>query len=188
MIEKKGLGLSILASAIVLFIVSSTSEHFTYAQPKKFEAQLEGDNEIPPVNTTATGKANFTWHGFKVKDDVMTSRIRVAGITNMTGAHIYTGDKIEIGNPIVDLVRSGKQNKTNDTLIIKTEINASDFEGSMKGKTMEDLRMAMASNGTYLNIQTSNHPDGEIRGQIKVSIMSNATHPDSFNATTTAKN
>lgn len=179
MLEKKSL-IFLLASAILSLIIgSSITENFTYAQPKKFEAELQGDNEIQPANTTATGKAKFTWHGFKVKDDVITSRINVTGISNVTGAHIYKGD-----TPIVDLLKSGKQNKTNDTLIIKGDIKASDFEGLMKGKTLEDLRTALASNGTYVNIQTTGHPDGEIRGQIKVS-GGNETQPKSFNATTT---
>jgi CHRD domain len=190
MLEKKSVSIFLLAGAILsLIILSTISENFIYAQPKnaqpkKFETELKGDNEIPPVNTTGAGKAKFTWHGFKVKDDAITSRISVSGITNMTGAHIYAGNNSEIGQPIVDLLKSGKQNKTNDTLIIKGDIKASDFEGLMKGKTLEDLRTALASNGTYVNIQTSNHPDGEIRGQIKVS-GGNETQPKSFNATTT---
>jgi molybdopterin converting factor small subunit len=77
------------------------------------------------------------------------------------------------------------QNNTNDTLVIRADLKASDFEGLMKGKTLEDLRTALASNGTYVNIQTSDHPDGQIRGQIMVS-GSNATQAESFNTTSTA--
>jgi mannuronan 5-epimerase len=168
---------------------SSIHENFTYSQPKKFKATLNGDNEISPVKTIATANAKFTWHGFKVKDDVITSRINVTGINNLTGAHIYKGNRIEIGQPIVDLLKSGKQNKTKDTLIINTDIKASDFEGSMKGKTLEDLRTAMASNGTYVNIQTSSHPNGEIRGQIKASgNLINATRPEPFSTAKTTGN
>jgi CHRD domain len=176
MLEKKSLIIFLLASAILsLIIVSSISENITYAQPIKFKAKLKGDNEVPPVNTTATGTAKFTIKHFKVKDDVISSKINVTGITNMTGAHIYAGNKTENGQPIVDLLKSGKQNKTKDTLIIIGDIKASDFEGLMKGKTLEDMRTAMASGAAYINIQTSDHPDGEIRGQLKLSGSANAT-------------
>jgi CHRD domain len=185
-LEKKSLSIFLLASAILsLVILSSISENFTYAQPIKFKAKLKGDNEVPPVNTTATGTAKFTIKHFKVKDDVITSKINVTGITNLTGAHIYVGNNSEIGQPMVDLLKSSKENKTQDRLIITADIKASDFEGLMKGKTLEDLRRAMASEGTYVNIQTSDHPDGQIRGQIKVS-GSNATQAESFNTTSTA--
>jgi hypothetical protein len=173
MLEKKSLSIFLLVSAILsLLILSSISENFTYAQPIKFKAKLKGDNEVPPVNTTATGTAKFT-------------------IKHLTGARIYAGNNSEIGQSIVDLLKSGKENKTQDRLIITADIKASDFEGLMKGKTLEDLRTAMARDGTYINIQTSHHPDGEIRGQIKVSGSnatqpdSNATQPESFNTTST---
>jgi hypothetical protein len=192
MLEKKSLSIFLLVSAILsLVILSSISENFTYAQPIKFKAKLKGDNEVPPVNTTATGTAKFTIKHFKVKDDVIASKINVTGITNLTGARIYAGNNSEIGQSIVDLLKSGKENKTQDRLIITADIKASDFEGLMKGKTLEDLRTAMARDGTYINIQTSHHPDGEIRGQIKVSGSnatqpdSNATQPESFNTTST---
>jgi len=181
MLEKKFLSIFLLASAILsLIILSSISENFTYAQPTKFNAKLKGDSVIPPVNTTASGKAKFTWHGFKAKDDVIRSKIDLSGITGLTGAYIIKGN-----TAVVDLLKSGNQNKTNDTLVIKTDIKASDLEGLMKGKTLEDLRTALASNGTYVNILTTGHPDGEIRGQIKIS-DTNQTQPKSLNATATA--
>ena len=98
-------------------------------------------------------------------------------------AHIHAGNEGENGDPIVDLLKSGNQNKSQDGVIIGGEITASDLEGSMSGKALTDLQSAMASEGTYVNIHTSEHPDGEIRGQIKVS--GNATETSSLDATAT---
>jgi len=39
--------------------------------------------------------------------------------------------------------------------------------GSLKGKTVNDLIEQIEAGNAYLNIHTSKHPDGEIRGQIK---------------------
>jgi len=54
----------------------------------------------------------------------------------------------------------------------------------MAGKTLQDLKTAI-NEETYVNVHTSGHPDGEIRGQIKVS-GGNATETDSMKANSTA--
>jgi hypothetical protein len=66
-------------------------------------------------------------------------------------------------------------------LIIKGTITPSDFEGNMTGKTLTDLQSAMATEQTYLNILTADHPDGELRGQIK--IVRNSTDTTSSDTT-----
>jgi CHRD domain-containing protein len=175
----KSLAIFLLVYAVLcLVILSSVNENFVYAQAKKFKARLIGDNEIPPADTTAAGNAKLTFQGFKLKGDVITSRLNITGLTNLTGAHIYKGAIVDKGQPIVDLLTTGTQNKTKNGLIIKTEIKPTDFQGFMKGKTMKDLRMEMTNGTTYINIETGAYPEGEIRGQIKVS-DTNATMSES---------
>jgi hypothetical protein len=36
----------------------------------------------------------------------------------------------------------------------------------MAGKQIEDLANNMTNGGTYINVHTQQHPNGEIRGQI----------------------
>jgi CHRD domain len=162
--SNKTLHLAILASALLsLLLVATTYGNFTYAQ-SKFRAKLDANNEVPPVNSTAEGVATF-----KVKDDAITSKINITGITDVSGAHIHAGKKGENGDPIIDLLKTGEKTKTpGGGVTIKGNFTASDFEGSMKGKALSDLQSAMGTNETYVNIHTSDHPDGEIRGQIKV--------------------
>ena len=161
--SNKTLHFAILASALLsLLLVATTYGNFTYAQ-SKFRAKLDANNEVPPVNSTAEGVATF-----KVKDDTITSKINITGITDVSGAHIHAGKKGENGDPIVDLLKTGEKAKTPGGVTIKGNFTASDFEGSMKGKALSDLQSAMSTNETYANIHTSDHPDGEIRGQIKV--------------------
>jgi CHRD domain len=164
---KKGKTLSlfvITAALLSLVLIATVNSNYIYAQNEKFKAKLKGENEVPPVNSTASGKAKF-----KVKDDVITSKINVTGITDVTAAHIYTGNKGENGESIVDLLKSGNQSETQGRIIIKGEITPSDLQGAMAGKTLKDLQTAMGTEETYVNVHTSEHPDGEIRGQIKVS-------------------
>jgi hypothetical protein len=156
----------VLASSVFLSLLfgSTINPNLTYAEDQKFKANLSGENEIPPVTSAADGKVKI-----KVKGDTIKSEINVTGITDITGAHIYTGNKSENGEPIVDLIKSGNKTGTGGTIIIQGAISPSDFEGSLSGKTLTDLQSAMATEGTYINILTPDHPDGELRGQIKVS-------------------
>ena len=159
----KTLFLVILSSALLsLLLVSTTYSNLTYAQ-NKFRAKLDANNEVPPVNSTAEGVATF-----KVKDNTISSKINITGITDVSGAQIHTGKTKENGNPIVDLLKTGEKTKTSGGVTIKGNFTASDLEGSMKGKALSALQSAMGTNETYVNIKTKEHPDGEIRGQIKV--------------------
>ena len=156
----------LLTSSVFLSIVfgSTITPNLAFAEDQKFKANLSGENEVPPVTSAADGKVKI-----KVKDSAIKSKINVTGISDITGAHIYKGNKSENGEPIVDLVKSGNKSNAEGRIIIQGEISASDFEGDMSGKTLTDLQSAMASEGTYVNILTADHPEGEIRGQIKVS-------------------
>jgi CHRD domain. len=98
------LHLVILASALLsLLLVSATYSNITYAQ-NKYRAKLDANNEVPPINSTAEGVATF-----KVKDDTITSKINITGITDVSGAQIHTGKAGENGDPIIDLLKTGEK-------------------------------------------------------------------------------
>jgi hypothetical protein len=100
-------------------------------------------------------------------------------------AHIHAGKEGQNGEPVVDLLKTGNESKSGDWNIIQGEITASDLQDAMAGKTLQDLKTAMGYEETYVNVHTRSHPDGEIRGQIKVS-GGNATETDSMKANSTA--
>jgi hypothetical protein len=54
----------------------------------------------------------------------------------------------------------------NGALSVGETFNATNLEGPMAGKQIEDLANNMTNGGTYINIHTLQHPNGEIRGQI----------------------
>jgi hypothetical protein len=180
MMKNKTLAVGLISAVfLLLMFISTINPQLTYAQDQKFKANLNAEDEVPPVTSAADGKVKI-----KVKGDTIRSEINVTGIEDVTGAHIYTGNKGENGEPIVDLLKSGNESNVEGRIIIQGEITTSDFEGSMAGKTLTDLQSAMAAEGTYVNILTADHPDGEIRGQIKVS-GSNATKTESMDASAT---
>jgi hypothetical protein len=45
-------------------------------------------------------------------------------------------------------------------------VNVADFTGPFKDKTIADLLIAMQNGETYVNVQTKDYPEGELRGQI----------------------
>lgn len=159
--QNKTLHLVILTGALLsLFLVSVTSSNSVYAQ-NKFRAKLDANNEVPPVDSAADGVATF-----KLKDDAIKSKINITGITDVSGAQIFMGKIGQNADPIVDLLKTGEKTNSAGGVSIKGNFTASDLEGSMNGKDLSALQSAMAANQTYVNIMTSEHPDGEITGHI----------------------
>ena len=155
------LQLAIITSAMLsLLLVSTTYSNYTYAQ-NKFRAKLDGDNQVPPVDSPAKGVATF-----KLKDDAVKTKINITGITDISGAQILLGNISQKGDPIVDLLATGEKAQRLDGVTIKGNFTTSDLVGPMKGKDLSALQTAMAANETYVNIMTSNHTDGEISGHI----------------------
>jgi len=159
--HNKTLSLVIITGALLtLLIASSTVSSSAYAQ-NKFRAKLDGNNEVPPVDSAAEGVATF-----KLKDDAIKSKINITGINDVSGAQIFMGKIGQKGDPIVDLLKTGEKSNEAGGVLIKGNFTASDFEGSMQGKDLSALQSAMATNQTYVNIMTSDHPDGEASGHI----------------------
>ena len=156
-------------------LVSST---VIYAQNEVFKAKLKGQYEVPAVITSATGDAKF-----RVKGDIITSDINITGINNVTGAHIHAGLQGQNGEPVVDLLKAGRQINTNGGIIIKGKINSSDLQGPMAGMTLENLTTAMSKKQVYINIDTNAHPNGEIRAQIKTCACNATKAQTNFNNT-----
>lgn len=133
-----------------------------YAVKRIYDAPLSGENEVPPVQSSATGLAEFT----PPVNDSIKYRINITGISGATGAHIHSGQAGENGEVVADLLTSMKVNDVSYGMTIRGNLSDSSLKGPMEGKTLEDLVVAMDSGQTYVNIHTTQHPDGEIRGQV----------------------
>jgi len=147
-----------------------------YAVKRIYDAPLSGENEVPPVQSSATGLAEFT----PPVNDSIKYRINITGISGATGAHIYSGQTGENGEVVADLMTDTTKNKdTSYGMTIRGNLSDSSLKGPMQGKTLADLVAAMDSGQTYVNIHTTQNPDGEIRGQII-----NTENAESTNSTT----
>jgi hypothetical protein len=165
----------VLAAAASLVLTAANS---SYAQNEKYRAKLDGKNEVPPLNTTSEGVINF-----KTKSGMMTWKMNITGLNDATAANIHQGKVGEKGDVVVDLMKVSKHKDTAKGMLMRGNVTDSSLTGTMAGKTLADLQTAIANGDTYVNLATSDHPDGELRGQIKLKGGDNAT--SSANATST---
>ncbi|MGH9982655.1 MAG: CHRD domain-containing protein [Nitrososphaeraceae archaeon] len=117
--------------------------------------------EVPPVNTDATGEAEFE-HVLPSNETIDFS-VNATNVEDVTAGHIHRGIQHENGPVIVTLFEfAADQNEVSE----RGTIIADMLEGPMEGLAISDLLSAMKNGSTYINIHTEQYPDGEIRGQI----------------------
>ena len=135
-----------------------------YATVAGFNVQLAGSEEVPPVDTKATGSAEFKGPHF----DSIYYSVNVSNIDKVTAAHIHSGKTGENGPIVVTLFKTeSPSSEVMNGILTSGNITNADLEGPMAGKTLIDLNKAMELGETYVNVHTEEHPNGEIRGQIK---------------------
>lgn len=164
-------GISTTAVLLILVAVSATTAATTtisssYAQtiPSTFHAILEGDEEVPPVDSDAKGAAIFRTSNDGTE---LNYRLIVANIEDVTAAHIHLAPRGENGDIVAFLFdpEEPTEGRTNGVLAEGT-ITSEDLVGPLAEATLSELIDEMEAGNTYVNVHTVEHPSGEIRGQI----------------------
>ena len=125
-----------------------------------FAAPMSGDAEVPSVDTQATGVATF-----KLGEEGLAFKVNVANIDNVIAAHIHCG-AVGVNAPVgVTLFRGGPET-VNGTLA-EGVITAPDPGNACGWTDLAAVVAALESGATYVNVHTTAHPGGEIRGQVK---------------------
>jgi len=152
------------------------SNQITYAdnQIDRYWSALTGDKQIPRVNTTAMG-----YVGLKFQDDLkrFVYIVNANNIGNVTGIYVYKKDNNNNGTVILDLMNSNRKLKDGVIKIVKATpegkltgtlsiggAKKDDFQGQLKGKTVSDFYKLMVNGSLYVNVNTKEYPNGEIRG------------------------
>ena len=130
------------AGGVDILQAGSLSSHL------QFSAKMSGGQEVPAVTSDAQGIGIFTL------DEKKTSLYFNVSFNNLsgpiTGMHIHEGNTGENGPVVYDLVPS---------------LNGNRAKGVIRDITSDVITKLL--NGTYyINVHTSLHPAGEIRGQI----------------------
>jgi len=151
-------------TVILLTVVVATSTFVIYAQNQtKYKAKLGGDNVVPPVNTTASGRAVIY-----IGNDWLWWKLNLTGINEPTMAHIHAGENGVNGAVIADLLQSANIENSTERMVITGNISSADLQGPLSGKTIADLQSAINALGVNIDLHTKNHPEGELRGTIRI--------------------
>lgn len=132
-----------------------------------FRTHLQGDNEVPAVETNAQGQAKF-----KVSKDgnSISYKLIVSNIENVLMAHIHNASAGENGGVVVWLYPASPPPAPIDGrfqgVLAEGTITADDLVGALEGQSLDDLIEEMEAGNTYVNVHTEQNPPGEIRGQI----------------------
>jgi hypothetical protein len=149
--------------AIIVALGSITANGFINSAlgQQSFSAELSGGDEVPPVDTNATGIANF-------QDNVQTVnyQLSVSDLVNVTQAHIHRGEEGENGKIVVTLYNTTMPTGPMSGLLSQGNITAANLVGPLAGQQLTDLTSIMDNGTAYVNVHTKDFPDGEIRGQI----------------------
>ncbi len=119
-----------------------------------FEGDLSGDEEVPEVNTDATGDftASLTGNLLSVTGNFedLESELEVVGESS---AHIHLGEEGEAGSVVFPL---------------QVFADSDDMSGTFgfSGELTEEQRGDLLDGMYYINVHTQDNPEGEIRGQL----------------------
>lgn len=163
----------------ILIISTIDNYDLVYAQENTdFTGTLSGKQVIPPVKTDGTGIANF-----EVGKNSLYYQINVLNAGKITSVQINKGAVGTNGDAIVTLIESEDNDvnligniptlsgvtsttQSSSSFSASGNVNVADFTGPFKDTTIADLVKAMQSGETYVNVQTEDYPEGELRGQI----------------------
>jgi hypothetical protein len=134
------------ALAILAFMAGTLAGVSGMATAGEIKITLSGNQEVPPVQTSASGNGTIT-----VEDDKsIKGKIIVIGI-KPSGVHIHEAPTGKTGEPIITLEKTGEN------------------EWSVpSGAKLTDAQYdAAKAGGLYVNVHSNEHKGGELRGQIK---------------------
>lgn len=145
-------------SIVVLLVAVLATARVAHADELKFEAELSGAEEVPPVATEGEGEAEFESDGTSVGFELEWEDLTTPAIA----AHIHCGEAGVNGPVGVTLFVGpmGTEGKVKGTFIGPDPGNGCGWGD------LADVLEAMASGGAYVNVHTTQHPGGEIRGQV----------------------
>jgi CHRD domain len=135
-----------IGSGMSLVIAGVITTFTLAASAADINAKLSGAQEVPPVQTTASGSAHFD-----VKDDMSISGgVKTKGIKGIA-AHIHEGAAGKNGPVAVPLVANG-----DDEWIVAKG-------AKLTAAQLDELK----AGNLYVNVHSEAHKDGEIRAQLK---------------------
>ena len=149
--------------ALLLLAVALATPVVAVKQHTNYRAILRGSNQNPSVETNAHGVFIAT---LSPDGKSITFKLIVANMENVTMAHIHIGDSATNGPVVVFLFHSETPITRQAGILSQGTFTASDFKGPLMGQSFSALINAIMNGDAYVNVHSTQHPAGEIRGQI----------------------
>jgi len=131
----------------------------------QFEARLGGSQEVPPVLTNATGRAEFEVNSARTQIQFELKISKATNILSAAGAHIHCAPKGQNG-PVVAFLAGSVPGGFDGKVEIQATLTAANIVSPACGATIAELVQSMRSGNTYVNAHSIAFPGGEIRGEI----------------------
>ena len=144
------------------------ASHQGQGQQRNFRTHLKGANEVPAVETRAQGQAIFK---LNKAGDAIDYKLIVSNIENVLMSHIHNAPAGTNGGVVVWLYPASPPPQLIegrfDGVLAEGTITEDNLVGSLAGQSLDDLLELMNNGETYVNVHTTQHPAGEVRGQIQ---------------------
>jgi len=156
--------------ALLLLAVALATPVVAVKQHTNYRAILRGSNQNPSVETNAHGVFIAT---LSPDGKSITFKLIVANMENVTMAHIHIGDSATNGPVVVFLFHTETPVARQDGILSQGTFTASDFKGPLMGQAFSALINAIMNGDAYVNVHSTQHPAGEIRGQVFIAGKTN---------------
>ena len=153
------------SSTTSLSAASTTSTETSLGNgTQTYLAQLSGQNESPALSTSASGTLTIT-----VAADGSSAHyvLTVSKITNLTLARLHEGKAGATGTTVLTIYGGPTRSDVFTGVVTQGSFTAAQLGGSLRGETIADFVALVKAGSVYLNVGTSAHPLGEIRGQLE---------------------
>lgn len=136
-----------LTSILLVSLLALSGCDMPSTDTTKLASTLSAANEVPPINSKATGEADVH---INVKDYKLSWTIKYSDLSGIvTGAHFHGPAKVGENADVVVPINGDLSSPIKGEATLTAEQTAELLEGKW-----------------YVNLHTATHPDGEIRGQV----------------------
>ncbi len=153
----------------LFFVLAMCTAVSAFAGSDRSSATLSGAQEIPEVNTPATGEIRVKFDKGFTKVSVIVDIKNLVG--SLTGAHFHCARPAANGPVVLGLLNPGPLSF--DGKRIRGTLTNTDFTGADCSGTIDrpvtnitSLAFAIQDGLIYVNIHSDAFPSGEIRGQM----------------------
>ncbi len=134
----------------------------------QFEIRLTGDQQVPPVSTSAFGFAEVQLGNDR---NTLEFEVVVCNIANVFASHIHVGTAGTNGPVVIPFFGSPSPGFSStdgcNTLAEGTRTSADLILRPLAGiNSWNDFIDALIAGNTYVNVHTTINPGGELRGQL----------------------